>query len=142
MPLRAYRHDAGWLLGHTFLQFTHVGRRTGKPHDAVAMVLGYDAAAREAVICACWGPECDWYRNLRAGPAVDVRIGRDAFTPQTRFLTDAEATQVVAAFRRAHPYRLRLMSAVMGWGDLGDDHVVRGFVGTHPFVAFRPSLAT
>jgi hypothetical protein len=29
MPLRAYRHDAGWLLGHTFLEFAHTGRKTG-----------------------------------------------------------------------------------------------------------------
>lgn len=26
MPLRAYRHDAGWLLGLRFIEFTHLGR--------------------------------------------------------------------------------------------------------------------
>ena len=39
-------------MGRTFLQFAHVGRKTGQPHDAVAMVLRYDEASREAVICA------------------------------------------------------------------------------------------
>ena len=71
LPLNAYRHDAGRLMGRTFLQFTHVGRKTGQPHDAVAMamVLRYDEASRKAVICAAWGPAADGVRNLRAGPA-------------------------------------------------------------------------
>jgi AraC-like DNA-binding protein len=36
MPLRAYRHDAGWLLGRTFLEFVHTGRKTGRPCAAAA----------------------------------------------------------------------------------------------------------
>ncbi len=51
-PLNAYRHDAGRLMGRTFLQFAHVGRKTGQSYDAVAMVLRYDEASRKAVICA------------------------------------------------------------------------------------------
>src|SRR6476659_9794947 len=88
MPLRAYRHHAGGLLGHTFLQLTHVGRRTGQPHDAVAMVLRYDKATSEAVICAAWGPDTDWVRNLRAGRARRVQLIRESFTPEHRFLGD------------------------------------------------------
>ncbi len=141
MPLRAYRHDAGWLLGRTFLEFTHTGRKTGLPHQAVAMVLRDDEDAHEAVICAAWGPGTDWVRNLRAAPPAQVRIGREAFTPQHRFLSDDEAFDVAVQFRRDHPWRLRLLSTILGWGDLGDDAAVRDFVRTHPFVAFRPAPA-
>lgn len=141
MPLNAYRHDAGWLLGHTFLQFTHVGRRTGRTYDTVAMVLHVDRAAREAFICAGWGPDTDWVRNLRVGPAVNVRIGRASFRPDHRFLSDEEAFDVVARFRREHPYRVRLFETVLGWGDLSDDDVAREFVRTHPFVGFRPATS-
>jgi deazaflavin-dependent oxidoreductase (nitroreductase family) len=141
MPLRAYRHDAGWLLGHTFLEFTHTGRKTGQPYETVAMVLRYDADAREAVICAAWGPDTDWVRNLRAGPAARVRLGRESFTPQHRFLSDDEAFDVAVQFRREYPRRLRLLSTILGWGDLRDDATVRGFIRTHPFVTFRPAEA-
>jgi hypothetical protein len=41
MPLPAYRHDAGWVLGRTFLLLVHTGRKTGQPHSMVAMVLQY-----------------------------------------------------------------------------------------------------
>jgi deazaflavin-dependent oxidoreductase (nitroreductase family) len=141
MPLTAYRHDAGWVFGHTFLAFTHLGRRTGQPHDAVAMVLRYDEATREAVICAAWGPEVDWYRNLQAHPAVKLQIGRASYVPAQRFLTDDEAVDVALAFRRDHPHRFRLLSSILGWGDLRDDDRLRDFVCDHPLVAFRPTNA-
>jgi len=139
MPLNAYRHGAGWMLGRTFLEFTHTGRKTGRPHDAVAMVLHYDEATGEAVICAAWGPRTDWYRNLQAGSAVKVQLGRDSFTPVHRFLTDEEAFDVAREFRSRHPYRLRLVSTILGWGDLREDATTRQFVHGHPFVAFRPA---
>jgi deazaflavin-dependent oxidoreductase (nitroreductase family) len=138
MPLRAYRHDAGWMLGHTFVEFTHVGRKTGQPHDAVAMVLRYDEATREIVICAAWA-ETDWYRNLCAGPAAKVQLGRAAFRPEHRFLTEGEAFDVTIQFRREHPRRMRVITRILGWGDLREDDAVREFVRAHPFIAFRPA---
>ncbi len=91
LPVGAYRHDAGWLLDRTFREFTHTGRRTSQPHDAVAMVVQFDDATREAVICAAWGAETDWFRNLQAGPAIKVQHGRDSYMPEHRFLSDDEA---------------------------------------------------
>ena len=102
------------------------------------MVLAYEESIREAVICAAWGPDTDWVRNLQAGPALLVELGRDRFVPAHRFLTEVEAFEVALGFRAAHPHRLRLLSRVLGWGDLRDDAAVREFVRTHPFVAFRP----
>lgn len=139
MPLRAYRHDAGAMFGRTFLEFTHVGRKTGQPHDAVAMVLRYDDASREAVICAAWGPSSDWYRNLEAGPATTVRIGREIFTPMHRLLAEDEAFDVATQFREAHPHRFRLIARVLDWGDLSEDQRLRDFVHRHPFIAFCPA---
>jgi deazaflavin-dependent oxidoreductase (nitroreductase family) len=140
-PLHAYRHGGGFM-GSTFLQFAHVGCRTGQPHDAVAMVLHHDESTHEAVVCAAWGPDTDWVRNLRAGPAVKVQLGRVSFTPEHRFLSDDEAFDVVVRFRQQHPYRLRLLDTLLGWGDLRLDDAIRRFVHTHPFVAFRPAAST
>jgi len=138
MPLRAYAHDQGHLLGHTFLQFTHVGRKSGKEYRAVAMVLGFDESTSEAVICAAW--DTDWFHNLRAHPAANVKIDRLSFTPAQRFLTEDEAYDVVRRFRAAHPYRVRLISSIFGWGNLRDEARLREFASAHPFIAFRPQL--
>jgi deazaflavin-dependent nitroreductase family protein len=138
LPLPLYRFGFGWVLGHTFLQLTHVGRRTGKAHEAVAMVLAYDRSSGESVICAVWGPRTDWVRNLEACKALRVQVGRDAFVPQHRFLTEDEAVAVGADFRRRHPQRLRLISRVLGLDDLRSDAAIREFVRDRPFVALRP----
>jgi deazaflavin-dependent oxidoreductase (nitroreductase family) len=127
------------MLGRTFLLLVHVGRRTGEPHETVAMVLGDEPAIGEVVICSAWGPDVDWMCNLRAGPANEVRIGRVRFVPQHRFLTDDEALAVAMGFRRRHPRRLWVLSRVLGWGDLRRDDAVRAFVERHPFVALRPA---
>ena len=43
LPLHLYHRGWGPLLGHTFLVFVHVGRRTGSPHETTAMMLGSTA---------------------------------------------------------------------------------------------------
>jgi hypothetical protein len=91
------------------------------------------------VVCSVWGPQTDWIRNLRARPALEVRISRDSYIPQQRFLTADESFAVAKDFRRRHPWRLRLISRVLGLADLGSDAAVREFVSTRPFVAFRPA---
>lgn len=139
LPLSLYSRGWGGLLGHTFLLVVHAGRTTGKPHQAVAMILRYDPRTREAVICSAWGRDVDWIRNIRARPALRVQIGRESFTPDQRFLTEEESLAVAAGFRRRHPGRFRLLSSILGWGDLRSDTAVRNFVSNRPFVCFRPA---
>jgi deazaflavin-dependent oxidoreductase (nitroreductase family) len=140
-PLPLYRAGLGWLMGHTFLVFVHVGRKTGTPHATAAMVLSRDRRTGEVVICSAWGPHTDWIRNLRAHPAVQVQIGRATFVPQQRFLTADEAFAVAATFRRDHPWRMQVLRRVLGWADLRSDAAVREFISTRPFVGFRPAPA-
>jgi deazaflavin-dependent oxidoreductase (nitroreductase family) len=138
-PLQLYRRGHGWLLGRTFLVLEHVGRVSGRPHEMVAMVVADDRATGELVICSGWGPDVDWVRNLRAGPARLVRIARESFVPTHRFLDEDEAVRVASAFRARHRGRLWLASTILGWGDLRTDAALRAFVRTHPFVALRPA---
>ncbi len=139
LPLPLYRLGWGRFLGRIFLLFTHEGRKTGRRYDAIAMVLRSDPATRELVICAAWGEKTDWVRNIRARPALRVQIGRDTFTPEQRFLAEEEAVAVVLEFRRRHRGRVRLISTILGWGDLSTEQAVRDFVRTRPFAAFRPT---
>jgi hypothetical protein len=49
MPLRAHRHDAGWLLGNALMEFVHTDPKTPAVRDG-AMVLRYDADEHKAII--------------------------------------------------------------------------------------------
>ena len=103
------------------------------------MVLAYDPDTRRVVICSAWGPNADWVRNLRSGPALRVDIGRETFIPTHRFLSEDEAVDVGKCFRRRHPYRLRFLSWVLDWGDLDSDEALRAFTAARPFVELRPA---
>jgi len=141
MPLLAYHHGMGWLLGHAFLLLTHRGRKTGEPHETVAMVLRYQPEVSEAVISSVWGPDTDWMRNIRANPASRVQIGKEVFTPQQRFLSEPESVEVVAECLDKHPWRFRVVAFVLGWGNLRVESVAQDVVHTRPFVAFGPAPA-
>jgi deazaflavin-dependent oxidoreductase (nitroreductase family) len=138
LPRPLYHHGWGWLLDHTFLLIAHQGRKTGKRRETVAMALTYDPDTRETVVCSAWGPYTEWIRNLRAHPALQIRIGRESYVPEQRFLSEDESLAVAVEFRRRHPWRLRLFAAILGWGDLASEPAVREFVRTRPFVSFRP----
>jgi deazaflavin-dependent oxidoreductase (nitroreductase family) len=127
------------MLDHTFLLIAHQGRKTGKRRETVAMALAYDPDTREAVVCSAWGPNTEWIRNLRAHPALEIQIGRESYVPEQRFVSEDEGVRVASEFRRRHPWRTRLIAAILGWGDLGSEAGVREFVRTRPFVAFRPA---
>jgi deazaflavin-dependent oxidoreductase (nitroreductase family) len=110
----------------------HRSQDRGRPHEAVAIVLRYNEATGEVVICAAYGPDTDWVRNLRAAPAARVQLGADSFVPEQRFLSDDEALDVFRDFRRQHPARLQLFRTALGWDDLRREQAARTFVQTHP----------
>ena len=139
IPLPLYRSGHGWVLGRVFLAVTPVGRKTGAPHLMTAMVLRYDPATEEAVIFSAWGPNTDGIRNLRAGPAAKVQLGRREYVPVHRFLSAEEAFEVTTEFIERHPWRLRLARKVLAWPDLHDEKALREFISTRPFVAFAPA---
>ena len=105
------------------------------------MAIRYDPEGREAVVCSAWGPNTEWMRNLRVHPALQIQIGREAFVPEHRFLSEDEAVAVASAFREHHPWRLRLFAAILGWGDLSSEAAVHEFVRSRPFIAFTPAPA-
>jgi deazaflavin-dependent oxidoreductase (nitroreductase family) len=141
MPLPLYRSGWGWILDHTFLLIAHRGRKTGKRRETVAMALKYEPERQETIVCSAWGPNSEWIRNLRAHPALQIKIGRESYVPEQRFLSEDESVVVAVDFRRRHPLRSRLLAAILGWGDLRSDRAVREFVRSRPFVSFRPADA-
>jgi deazaflavin-dependent oxidoreductase (nitroreductase family) len=139
MPRPLYRRGWGWLLDHAFLLIAHQGRKSGKRRETVAMALAYDEYTHEVVVCSAWGPKTEWIRNLRANPALQIQIGRESYVPEQRFLSEDEGVAVAREFLRLHPWRSRLLAAVLGWGDLSSETALRDFVRSRPFVSFCPA---
>lgn len=141
-PGRLYDWDMGWLLGRRFLRLTHVGRRSGRVYRTVVEVVGENPATGEVFALSGFGRSADWFRNLQAGPALEVKVGRDHFRPAHRVLDEDEAAAVLAAYeqrnRAVAPVVRRVLSWLVGWRYDGSDPARRRLMQELPVVAFRP----
>jgi deazaflavin-dependent oxidoreductase (nitroreductase family) len=140
MPL-AYRLHLGRLFGHTFLNLTHRGRKSGRLYRTALKTVAWDRATGEVIVFSMYGMDADWMKNITASPVVAIEMAGKRFEPEQRLLTLDEAFQATARFRRAHPRQMRLFSTVLGWGRLNDEDSIRDFVRTRPFIALRPATA-
>jgi deazaflavin-dependent oxidoreductase (nitroreductase family) len=99
LPLVLCGLRLGWLLGHTFMRLTHVGRRSGKRPDTVLAVLHYHRRSSEVTAISAWTAS-EWYRNIHATPALEVETGNERFTPEQRDLCRGDRRPA----RRISPY--------------------------------------
>jgi deazaflavin-dependent oxidoreductase (nitroreductase family) len=145
-PGRLYNWHAGWILGRRFLRLTHVGRRTGRRYETMLEVVGENRGAREVIVVAGFGRTAQWYRNLLAGNAVEVAIGRERFEPTYRELRPPEAAAVLAEYERRNRYIApvvrRVLSWLVGWRYDGTHSKRLQLVSELPMVALRPTGRT
>ncbi len=136
-PILLYRWHLGWLLGGRLLMLEHVGRVSGATRRTVLEVVDRDAAGR-VTVASGWGPGSQWYRNVRAQPAVTVQMGRRRI-PVTAVFPDAD--DVVPALQRyagRHPRAARALFRYMGAPVDGSAESLRAAAHHVPWVQFVP----
>src|SRR5215207_5074947 len=138
LPIYLYRLGLGQLLGHRFMLLTHRGRRSGRVYQTALGVVRYDPSLRETVVASGWGERSDWYRNLKAHPALEIRTGRERYAPEQRFLTPEEVYQEIVDYERRHPWAVRIVPSLLGFRLDGSDAARRAFANSVRMVAFRP----
>jgi deazaflavin-dependent oxidoreductase (nitroreductase family) len=138
LPIYLYRLNLGWLLGHRFLLLVHQGRRSGLLRETVLEVILYDPVTRESVVLSAWGEEADWYRNIGAAPALEVRTGGQRYVPEQRFLAPEENHAVLANYERRHPLAFRIFVRAFGYPLGGTEAMRRELASSLRLVAFRP----
>ena len=142
-PARLYDWHAGWLLGRRFLCLTHVGRRSGHRYQTVLEVVGENRDRDEVIVVAGLGRSAQWYRNVLAGKATEVAIGREHFVPNYRKLPALEAATVLADYERRNrliaPVVRRVLSSLVGWRYDGTQDNRLQLVSELPMVALRPA---
>ena len=131
LPIYLYRLDLGWLL-------VHRGRRSGLLHETVLEVLLHDPATRKSVVLSTRGEKADWYRNVGANPALEVRTGGQRYVPEQRFLAPEENHAVISEYARRHPLAFRVFARVFGYPLDGKEAARRQVAHSLRLVAFRP----
>jgi deazaflavin-dependent oxidoreductase (nitroreductase family) len=112
-PVVLYRLHLGWLLGHRFLMLTHIGRKTGKPHQIVLEVVYYDKQTGEYFIASGWREKSDWFRNLQKTPQVFVNTGRSRFSATAKILSIDDAEKILLLYAKSHPLAFRELGRLL-----------------------------
>jgi deazaflavin-dependent oxidoreductase (nitroreductase family) len=98
----------------------------------------YYPATKESVVLSAWGEKADWYRNIKAIPALEVRTGGERYVPEQRFLAPDENHDMLADYRRRHPLAFRIFARAFGFPLGGTEAMRREFASSLRLVAFRP----
>jgi deazaflavin-dependent oxidoreductase (nitroreductase family) len=140
LPIWLFRAHLGFLFGHRLAYLAHRGRKTGARREVVVEVVRYDAGVPEFTVIAAWGGTPDWYRNLRAAPAIEVRIGRHRWpAPVQRFLTPQQILDLLHDYQRAHPKAFGQLGPRLGFPADPQDPAWPEVAARVHAIAFRPA---
>jgi deazaflavin-dependent oxidoreductase (nitroreductase family) len=135
--------NLGWLLGRRFLRLTHVGRRIGHRYRTMLEVIGDNRESGEVLVMAGLGRSAQWLRDVDAGNAVEVAIGRDRFRPRRRTLTPQEASEALGGLRAPQRWLAPVVRRVLRWlvdWRYDGSSAARPRLGTQlPIVGLRPN---
>jgi hypothetical protein len=84
------------------------------------------------------GERSDWYRNLKAHTALEVRVGDERCAPEQRFLGPEEVYREIVDYERRHPWAVRIVPPLLGFRLDGSESARRAFAASLRMVAFRP----
>nr|WP_246331088.1 nitroreductase family deazaflavin-dependent oxidoreductase [Saccharopolyspora hordei] len=138
-PIHLYRLGLGRLAGYRFVYLAHRGRRTGARREVVVEVVRYDPAVPEVVVVAAWGKNPDWYRNVRAAPAIELRVADQRWPePEHRFLDGSEVQRLLAEYQQRHPRAWRRLAPLLGFPADPSDPRWPDVAARTRAIAFRP----
>jgi deazaflavin-dependent oxidoreductase (nitroreductase family) len=138
LPIQFYRLGLGGLLGNRFLMLTHTGRKSGLERRTVLEVVRYDKTTTTFIVAAGFGPESDWYRNIRLHPQVMVQCGRRCWEMVANFVTPEQSGEELLVYARRYPLALRELARFMGYRLDGTPEDTRALGQMLSMVAFKP----
>ncbi len=140
LPVYLYRLDFGWMLGHRFLFFAHKGRKSNLLRETVLEVILYNRTEKESIVLSGRGEKADWYRNIEANPALEVRTGHERYVPEQRFPAPEENHAIISEYARLHPLVFRFLVRVFlsDYPLGGPEDERQRFAQSLRLVAFRP----
>ena len=118
----------GWerLVGAQWMFITTIGRKTGKPREAMVDVMDYDIATDTYYIEAAYGARADWYKNMQSNPIFEAQVGHRKFKARAGALSTEGAGEMLVQFYRHRPGYTRSVMAMAGmkFKDEGDLRVI------------------
>ncbi|MGB8413501.1 MAG: nitroreductase family deazaflavin-dependent oxidoreductase [Candidatus Binatus sp.] len=73
------------------LRLTHYGRKTGRPYEVTIWYMVDD----DRLYLASANAARNWVRNVKARPAISLRVGDEVFNGNVRVITDPQEREKV-----------------------------------------------
>ncbi len=135
LPVWIFRARLGFLFGKRIVMLEHEGRRSGILRRTPLEVV--QRTGDSFILCSGTGPNADWYRNLKANPAVALWVGSRRHEVDQRFLDDSEAATTFARYEQAHPKAAARLTDLMGVSHDGTHKGRMAMVAKIPMVEMR-----
>lgn len=111
-PIWLFRARLGLLVGSRLLMLEHIGRSTGARRYVVLEIVDRPQPG-SYIVASGFGERAQWYRNIRANPAVRVYVGNHRpRAASAHVLAAAEADAALRAYARKHPRAWRSLRPV------------------------------
>lgn len=134
-PRLLYGLGLGPVYGRLVLLLTTTGRRSGLPH---VTPLQYEEVDGVIYVGAARGPKADWYRNIQANPAVEVRVRSRRFRGLAEPITDPGRIADILELRlRRHPRMVGAIFRLAGFTAKPTRPQLEEYARQRPLVAIR-----
>lgn len=137
LPIGLYQAGLGWLLGGRFIKITHIGRKSGKPHQVVVEVMRHDQASDTYYVASGWGEKSDWYLNVMKNPRVNIQVGRRKTQAVAERVPPEVGEKEMLHYSLLHPGALKSLARFMGYEYGGTQAEARELGRQVPIVAFH-----
>ncbi|MGW6285647.1 nitroreductase family deazaflavin-dependent oxidoreductase [Streptomyces sp. NPDC055107] len=114
LPITFFRLGLGPVFGRRLLLLHHTGRNSGLDRRVALEVVAHDRGEGVWFLASGFGPEADWYRNLRASPKTTIQVGNRHYAVTALFPSADEGGEIMARYAPAHPRTARRLCAFMG----------------------------
>lgn len=100
------------LAEEEYCYLTTTGRLSGRPHE---IEIWFAIEERSLYLLSGGGDRSDWVKNLRANPAVTMRIAKHIFTGSARIVGDNEEEMLARRLLAAKYQRWREGRPLSEW---------------------------
>jgi deazaflavin-dependent oxidoreductase (nitroreductase family) len=118
------------------LLLTTTGRKSGLPR---VTPLQYEEVDGLFYVAAARGQQADWFRNIQANPAVEVRLKDRQFRGLGQPVTDpARIADFLQVRFQRHPFMLGAMFLAQGWSPRPNRAQLEQYATHRAMVIIRP----
>jgi deazaflavin-dependent oxidoreductase (nitroreductase family) len=136
-PIWFYKVGLGWMMGKRFLLLNHIGRKSGKPRQAVLEVVRYDKQAHTYYVASGFGEKSDWFQNVMHTPDVTIQVGSKRYETQAVRLSPEAAEEELLSYGRNHPTAIKNLAGLMNYPVDGSEDSIRKLGRLLPMIAFK-----